>query len=165
MNEYPALLATEDVPGVDEEALAAACTLVRNYCGWHIAPSVTETLVVNGPGTLVLTLPTIKVTALTKITENGTDLPAGGFDWSEVGLVEKRAPCPGLLWTGRLSGIRVDLTHGWAECPKDVKAVVKRIATQGIGTARVASVGTGPFSVSYFDDDPYSSAILDRYQR
>ena len=44
--------------GVDPAAQAA----VRAYCGWHIAPSLSETLVLDGTGARAFILPTLHLT-------------------------------------------------------------------------------------------------------
>ena len=61
-----------DLPvGTDEAAWLAACDAVRGYCEWHIAPSVTETLTLDGPGGSVLHLPSAHVTAVASVTNDG----------------------------------------------------------------------------------------------
>ena len=42
----------------------AAQGAVRRYCGWHVAPSITETLRLDGYGGRVLTLPSKHITAI-----------------------------------------------------------------------------------------------------
>jgi hypothetical protein len=53
-------LAFNDYPGgpFSQEVVDAAAAYVRNLAGWHIAPVVTETLVVEAPGGSQLILPT-----------------------------------------------------------------------------------------------------------
>jgi hypothetical protein len=128
----------EGVPltGVDRDALRAACTQVRNYCGWHIAPSITETITVpvrNGVGRL----PSKHVTAVTGITGAGVDMP---FSWAAGGRFQ--------LSNSRYCGpVTVTLTHGYPECPADVRAVVARLAAGGtageIVRAQIGQVSVG----------------------
>jgi hypothetical protein len=77
--------------GVDEDAWAATVAEVRAFCGWHIAPEVTETLTLDGPGGYVLVLPTLHLVDLVSVTNDGTAVtdPAstGTSEWSGVKAV------------------------------------------------------------------------------
>jgi hypothetical protein len=100
----------EVTQGLVDAALAAA----RRYCGWPVSPVVTGvTLVVDGPGGRVLSLPTLNLITLTSITENGEVLDVTKLDVSRrKGTVEKY---PYGWWTRRAGGITVTMTHGFAE--------------------------------------------------
>ena len=129
-----------DVPdGVDEFSWLAACAAVRLYCGWHIAPVVTETLTLDGPGGTLLRLPSARVVNVLSVTNFGTviDQP----EWSSDGMI--RAHC----WTERFRGVVVELTHGLDECPPDVLEVMKQMSTPGAGAA--SSLTSGPFTMAF----------------
>lgn len=149
---------------LDPDAVEAAAAMVRNFCGWHIAPAVTEELVVDGARADVLLLPTAHVTAVTAVVENGVLLAAADYDWSQSGYLVRR----GRWWTDRARGLKVSLTHGYDSCPPEVRAVVARVARAGLTPTRVTSVQRGPFAVTMdaadagvIDAD--SQRILERY--
>jgi len=102
----------------------AAEDQVRDYCGWHVAPPRTETLVLDGTGTAILLLPSVYVTAISSITEAGVAVGSGSYTWSEGGLVEKIWG----VWTWKRRAIQVTLTHGYPVCPASIRREVARLA-------------------------------------
>ena len=134
-----------DLPaGADESSWLAACAVVRRYCGWHIAPSVTETLTLDGPGGTLLRLPSAYVTAVTSVANDGTAIDDP--EWSAHGMV--RAHC----WTEKFRGVVVELTHGYRECPDDLLDVLVHMAAQGqaaasAGAGIATSLTSGPFTM------------------
>lgn len=107
-----------DVPmgdGLPEWAVAA----VRNYCGWHIAPEVTETVRVYGEGTSVILLPSLKVQDVTQVMVDGREV--FGYRWDTRGILYLR---------GRVAAhvpIDVTLTHGYKTIPADVKTALSKM--------------------------------------
>src|SRR5215212_675220 len=142
------LLQGVPLPGIDPTDVEAASTRVRNYCGWHIAPSVTETVTVSGRGRWMLR--SRHVTAVSAIFYHGTVIPvASSFDWTEDGLVS--------LGSYRMPLTEVDIAiiHGYTVCPADVRDVVEVLATSSLATAQPTTFGFGPFRVGYDSaDDP-----------
>lgn len=111
-------------------ALAAVTAMIRRWAGWHIAPSRTETITLDGDGGRELDLPSKYVTAISSISENGSDpLDESAYSWSQLGLVWLRDR---QLWTRRLGGISVNLTHGYATVPADLTQVTLAILTRQI---------------------------------
>lgn len=100
--------------------LAAALTVARNHVGWHVSPAKTETITVDGPGSRILFLPTMKVNTLTSVTEDGTLLAADTISAS-VGdgpLMRRRTAlrkAGGGWWTAEYGGIVIAMNHGFAE--------------------------------------------------
>ena len=126
--------------GVDSEAWDAACVTVREYCGWHIAPAITETVTLDGPGGSLLRLRSLYVTAVTEVINRGhvVDDP----QWSQNGMIRG-------CWTDRFRGITVTMTHGYDECPADIVAVLEHMASQGEAAEAVGvmqSMTAGPFT-------------------
>lgn len=148
-----------DLPvGTDEAAWLAACDAVRGYCEWHIAPSVTETLTLDGPGGSVLHLPSAHVTAVASVANNGTAV--ADPQWSASGMI--RADYG--RWTERFRGVVVELTHGYDECPADVLKVLRDLI-DGAGRTGVAQVTSGAHSVRYGPTlGSEQRATLDRYR-
>lgn len=115
----------EDAPTeYDPNAILAAEDQVRDFCGWHVAPSRTETITVDGTGTTTLVLPSTYVTAINSITEDGVVLASAYYSWSQNGIVDKLYGA----WTYKRRSIQVNLTHGYPTCPAAVRREVARLA-------------------------------------
>jgi hypothetical protein len=135
----------------------AAQGAVRRYCGWHVAPSVAETLRLDSYGGRALTLPSKHVTEIASIMVAGEDW-ADRCDWSEAGTVLLRSG----YWPDAPGAVSVSLTHGWdVEDVPEVAALIltigKRarsqpgiIASQSVNGASVSyqTAGGAPLSVS-----------------
>ncbi|GAB3889498.1 hypothetical protein [Terrabacter terrigena] len=153
----PALADTPD--GVDADAWTAACAAVRAYCGWHVAPSFTESVTLDGPGTGVLLLPTLHLTALADVTNDGAAV--SDPEWSQAGMVRGS-------WTGRYRGITATMTHGYETCPGEILGVLREAASRGItgsavsqvGQVRMGGVDGVPGAASFMLEQ---QAVLDRY--
>lgn len=152
----PDLLEGLPFPDLDQDAVDAASARVRDYCDWHIAPQITQTVTV--PvfcGSLVL--PSLYVVSVASV--NGA---TEGFTWNESGRVDLTgvSVVPHQWYGGRRHATAaVTFTHGYESCPASVRAVVGQIAVRGLfPTPRLRSDTTGPFSEAYFDDgDPLAS--------
>ena len=121
-----------DAPWV-AESLAAATQAVRNACGWHVGPPRVETdLRLDGSGSRIQRLPSLHVTAIATLNDNGVDLiPDVDFDWSENGVLERGR------WSRKRRGITVTFTHGHAlEDIPDVVNLVTVIAARAVASAR-----------------------------
>ncbi|NKT99818.1 hypothetical protein GS917_18750 [Rhodococcus hoagii] len=155
------LAAFQSEEGIDELSLAAAISEVRGYCGWHIAPQRTETLILDGPGLSVLLLPTMQVDDVAAVVENGTALSVGdAVEWSAKGMLRRRSG-----WTDRWRSISVTLTHGYAKAPAELKRLILATAASQVdeGAAAVAEK-VGPFEFSVAQLQPHQLAILNRYR-
>ncbi|MFF1820390.1 hypothetical protein ACFVWG_24000 [Kribbella sp. NPDC058245] len=155
------------MPLTPAEATARAEADVRAYCGWHIAPAKTETLTLDGPGGALLVLPSLRVSSVASVTDNATQLDPAGFAWSAAGVVR----LTGRAWTEALRGVTVTLTHGYAEMPLDVTAVIERLAARAVdGSSLYSQVGAVAYA-SGEDGLPASGSlttldrmVLDRYR-
>lgn len=133
--------------GDEQHALDAATQSVRDYCGWHVGPSVSEVLTVKGRGLVTVFLPSLHVTDVASVTVDGTLLEPDEYTWTPVGLLTRvNGPCFAL-------GARIDveLTHGHDPVPSSVAEVVMARATRRLGDAggNIAQVSKGPFSTQY----------------
>lgn len=154
MTDYGPLL---DDNNIDEERLAAVTAQIRGYCGWHIGPSVTETITVDSRGGRIVELPTLHMTTLTAVIADGTAVT--GVEWSQLGLLRQG---DGTRWPDKWRGVIVTLTHGYDPVPADLAAVVRAAASRdGDGLKKI-----GPFE--YFDlvDGFYREeiAVLNRFR-
>lgn len=145
------------LPGLIDGATAA----IRRYCGWHIAPPLTETVTVDGPGGDVLTLPTLNLTDLAAMTEDGTALDAATLEWSALGSVRK----PAGYWTARYRGITATMTHGYDSAP-DVAQIVIQVITAALSSPMGATTeSAGSFSVKWATTAPGTSGGLSLLRR
>lgn len=103
--------------------LNAALAAARREVGWHVSPVKTaDEIVVDGPDSRILFLPTRRIVELTSVDEDGTALdPATKLRWSKGGPpglldrpvgVRKRS---GGYWSGDYQAITVVMTHGYTE--------------------------------------------------
>lgn len=137
--------------GDDAYYLRAAGEMVRRYCGWHIAPSITATydkLRVGSAGLVML--PSLHVTDVSAVQVGDNLLDAGDYAWFEPGYVQigidtvwlGRGNGPGGGYSpdpmvGRLAGVPVGLgrlasvtmTHGFEILPAEVKQVIFELAS------------------------------------
>lgn len=116
-----------DRPYLDT-ALKAASRRIRNYCGWHIYPSLeVENLNVRTFEGHHLWLPTTYLTSLDGISNNGVpvvDLDV--IDWSADGRVDFYS------WS-RPS--LISFTHGYEEVPEDLVDLTLELATGELQSA------------------------------
>lgn len=154
----PELLEGTPLYDVDPDAALTASAQVRGACGWHIAPLLTEDVVLPWARSGRYLLPSMHVVSVNTVKINGA---AVAFDWApdgELHLSPWTRPLPSIngpgLWCAGLRSVAVNFTHGYDECPEDVRqAVVIRAARLGMGRSQTQSAG--PFSVtSTFDSDP-----------
>lgn len=108
-----------------DPALAAA----RNYCGWHVTPQASTEVVLDGPGGILLALPTLRLIDLESVTEDGDDVDVATLEWSANGVVRKQSGQP---WTAKLGAITVEMTHGFGSAD-DFNHAVAMIAA-GLGS-------------------------------
>jgi len=132
--------------------LAAGLGAARRYCGWHVTPPNADVVTLDGPGSPLLVLPTLRLVSLTGVVEEGITADLAYVDWSVRGLLRKRTGYAGgdyglgHCWTAKLGGLTVSMNHGFAEAPEWQSAVLSYIDR----TSLAASVGgretVGPFS-------------------
>jgi hypothetical protein len=129
------------VPGaVADLALAGASGAVRAYCGWDLSRE-TRTFVLVGDGTVLLTLPTMELLAVSAVRVDGVPL-------------DLAVSVPTVLRLGQLilaegwpagSVIEVDADHGYDTVPDVVRLVTLTIAARIVNNPdnyKTANVGT-----------------------
>ena len=126
--------AYKDNPRV-EAALNAASQAVRNYCGWHISPSLDCTAKPAG-GASVMRLPAGYVSEINSVKEYGNTVT--DYEWREDGLIKRGYP-----WTPAWGGIEVEYTAGY-----DANAVPDLVEAVCAITSGVLSVSAGVSSES-----------------
>ena len=103
---------------------AAALAAARRYCGWCVTPPETVTLTIDGSGGPVLSLPTLYLTEVTAVTEDGVALDVDDLRVSKRGQIRKRS---GAWWTSAYAAVEVSFTHGYTTA-KDFDAAVEQAA-------------------------------------
>lgn len=154
-----------DFPGAPfaQSVVDAAVAAVRLAAGWHIAPLVTETIVLDAEGGTVLHLPTLKLVSVTEVRDLTGDAPVVLSDWrkSRAGMLSRSWwPC------GFESVEVVDMEHGYEATPPELLQVVAEwCQLSGVNSA-VRSEAAGGESIAYTAAGaitPESRAILARY--
>ena len=155
MTTYPVPTAPT---GVDAAVWAKAVHKVRGYCGWHIAPAVTETVTMDGTGGPVQFIPTLHVIDLKSVTDDGAQVVDP--EWSRSGMIRKHG-----CWTRKLRGVVAEVEHGYEDWPDDLLDVIEEIAGD-VRQGRVSQVTSRSHQVS-FDlniDNEARFSVLDRYR-
>jgi hypothetical protein len=130
-----------------QQLLDGAAGAVVEYCGWHIAPVLSETITVDGTGTLIQVLPTLNLLSLDTLTENGRDVNLNLVDWSTNGVLEKRG---GGWWTERRRGIVAGITHGYPATPSWVTTLICAVAGRAFNSPLgILTETAGGESVTY----------------
>lgn len=148
-----------------DRQLDAAVAAARAYCGWHVTPVlVDQEVTLDGPGTHLLVLPTLKLTELSEVNEDEVEIELTDLNWSVRGLIQKKS---GHWWSQMFGSIVVIFSHGYASAPDFESAIFSAIARGAFSTETSPRV-IGPFQYSdttasgaLFTDS--ERAILDRY--
>lgn len=134
---------------VDEFAWRAAISAIRDHCNWHIAPVVTETITVDGPGAGMLLLPTLHLTDLVEVLDDGVAVDPEILQWSVRGAVRKgRGPYWFQRWTSKYRGVTLTMTHGYEDFPQGVIAVARDMA-KSVDRVGASALGSGPHTVQF----------------
>jgi len=122
--------------------VAGASDGVRLACGWHVAPVVRQTLVLDGTGGSVMQLPSGHVTGVEAVRVDGADVE---FDWSAAGMVSLRSGC----FPERFRCVEVTLTHGWPSAPAVVAVVVQAVLGAAASPMGATREQAGQVAVSW----------------
>lgn len=126
--------------------LKAAHGSVRRFCGWHVAPVITETITLDGTGGCDLLVPSLRVVEVTRALNDDTDV-TGDIDTSRAGVLRLQHG----RWTPRLGRVSVTIRHGYdlEEVP-ELAALIIGLAKRGPQAGGiVASQSVNGASVSY----------------
>lgn len=128
----------------DETArmLAAVLAAARTYCRWPVTPAVTDDVVtLDGPGDQLLALPTMQLTDLTELTEDGVALDVDALLWQPAPAgrpVRATVYKPfGAYWSGRRGAITVTMTHGFDTAADFNAAVLDAVNRMAQAKSRV----------------------------
>ena len=152
-----------------ERMVRAALASARRYTGWHVSPVVEDAeIILDGPDSRILFLPTRKLVELTSINEDGDDLDLPtAVKWSAGGP-------PGILdrpvgvrkqgrgwWTAEYQGITVVMTHGYTEDEavdwrQAIMSMVDRMAMVSAGVNESSLIRKTVDDVTYGYANPFS---------
>jgi len=139
--------------------LDAAQQAVRNYCGWHVAPAIDETLTVTARGPRTLFLPTGKINAMTLVMNDGVDVTAD-VQMDKTGYLYIDGGC----WSLKLGGVVITMNHGYAaDEVSDLAGVISRLASRAAASAsNITAQRAGGMSVNYgtVDGLPAGTGLL-----
>lgn len=149
---YPPLLYPTDLNGLpgapfSDEVTAAAAERVRDECGWHIAPVVTETVEVSVKESGVIVLPTrrlVNVTAIRDVTDTTpVALTLSDWRWKANGVMKCSA------WSRGCRDLEVDISHGYDTCPSGLLGRAADLARRSGRGSDVRSEQVGSVAYSY----------------
>lgn len=122
----------------------AARSAARRFCGWHVTPiREGDEVTLDGPGSPLLVLPTLRLIELTAVVENGVALDVDtDLFVSARGLVRKRS---GAFWSRDFGSIVVTMTHGF---PDDVDADDKEPNAADFNAAVASIAGRSPLAAT-----------------
>lgn len=145
-----------DLAASEADRLEQAEALVRGFCGWHIAPSRSETVTVDGSGGQILHVPTLHLTAVTSVVEDGTTVDLADLGVYPGGYIYRAAG-----WCGKRRAVVVTMTHGWDAAPAEVTGVVQAVAQRAVSNPKSqVNPSVGPFRDSNSATGSAESAAL-----
>lgn len=105
-------------------AIKMAEGAIRTYCEWHISEQTVTAQVVEEPVGHHIFLPTLHLTAVSAVVEDGTALTVGtGYRWKAHGELTRVGRC----WSTEWEGVTWSGTHGYAKGSPEMLAV-KQVA-------------------------------------
>lgn len=143
-----------------ESALKAASQAIRNYCGWHVAPSMACTAYPKGD-TKVMRLPAMYVSAISKVIQGGEELH--DVEWRWDGLLRRDEG----EWSDKWNDIKVEYTAGFnTTAVPDLAETVCSIAMGVLAvSAGVSSESADGVTISYRQDAASIAASLTSQQK
>lgn len=162
-----------DPPAEIDTLLAQASAGIRNYCGWHVSPPISQTWELDGDGGYLLRLPTLNLVELLSVWNGGALLDPAVVEWSHDGYLRR----PGHCWSAALRGVVVQAVHGYELAAVGdltglaVSMTARALASPTGGTQQ--TVGQVTVKLGSIDGQttgsvgalaPYELAALDRYR-
>jgi hypothetical protein len=144
--------------------LTAVGDTIRNFCQWHIYPSVTvtESIPIQPDGTIML--PSLYVTGVASVTLGGLELDPTTYHWHQAGYIrrfrQQYSEWP--LWplesdkpvreypSPVARHAEVTYTHGYTELPPVVAAVGMELANRAmeLPSGIATQISSGPYTIS-----------------
>lgn len=136
-----------------QRMLNAALAALRQYCGWHVTPVISDTMTIDGNGLTDITIPTLQIASLTSVTVGGTAL--------DLATVDQSNEAPGVLhlnnwtfWTEGVGNVTIELSHGFDDA-YDWQAAVLELVDRMSGQIGEVAGNSGPMIAKKIDDVEY----------
>lgn len=140
----------EGFPGApfDQSVVDAVVAQLVGEAGWHIAPIMTDTVIVDTDGGRHLFLPTMFLTGVVEVRDVSGDEPLVLTGWrkSRSGILFRAAG-----WPCGFETVEVDMTHGYNQCPPDLLPVIADMAMMATLDKTVRQESAQPFQVMRTD--------------
>lgn len=121
----PAALAKFRGGPFEAETVTAAGASIRAECGWHIAPSVEQTVALRTGGADEVLLPSLYVSEVMAVTDRAGTAVGGWDAWSN-GILTRPGGFPDV--------VQVTFRHGYEKCPAELLPIIaERAAAQASG--------------------------------
>lgn len=132
-----------------EMFLKGAAAAVRRACGWHIAPIITQEVVLDGyrGAGPEIDLPTLRLRSLLRVTNDGNDIDVSTIDASADGTIALTSG----RWSRRLGGIRITMEHGYdLDDVADLQNLIVSIAARAaVSPNGVVQEATGAVNIRF----------------
>lgn len=124
-----------------QAVLDSASSAIRDYCGWHVAPSLECTYIGNGEGHLLM-LPAMGVTEVDSLEIDGDAVTE--YEWTAAGMVRLKSS----VFPDKWRSVECVYTAGFTSAA--IGQVVAQIASNAIVAAPgVANERVGDVSIAY----------------
>jgi hypothetical protein len=122
---------------------------MRAAAGWHIAPQITETVVVDSDGGQYLLLPTLWLDSVTEIRDVNENAIVSSDDVQTAKTPRFRAGClyRGSAWP--IGPVELDIVHGYEDCPAELLALAAALCRSSGRDQTIQQQAAGPFSVTF----------------
>lgn len=111
-------------------ALTVATRMIRDRCGWFVGPVTAETLHLDGPGSNLLVLPTLRIVQVSAVRQDGVALDMSTVRVSrETGMLRAASPL-----SDEFGAIEVDLRHGYDVVPEPIVDLTLQMAARALGS-------------------------------
>jgi len=119
----------EDHPFLDY-ALDVATRMIRDHCGWVVGSVTTETLHLDGPGSRLLVLPTLRIVEVTAVRQDDVPIDMATVRVSRgSGMLRTSSPL-----SDEFGAIEVDLRHGYDVVPEPIVDLTLQMAARALGS-------------------------------
>jgi len=161
-----------------ERYLASAYAAARAYCNWHVTPlKLDDEFVLDGPNDQVLALPTMYLSKLSAVTEDGVELDMTELLWQPgTGGIPVRATVRKLFnryWGWKRNSIAVKMDHGYTSVSDFDQAVLEAVDRMSLTVGETVGA-SGPMVYKRVDTVHYQWAptggallntdLLDKYK-
>lgn len=123
--------------------LTAANQAIRTECGWHVAPIITESLVLDGTGDTALLVPSKRVRNIISATSDGRDVTDQVKFSRRAGVLTLASG-----WSCDVGSIELTIEHGYeVEEVADVASLIVTLTKRAASSGAIVQQSVGGASV------------------